>query len=248
MAKIFAITNQKGGVGKTTTCAALGTAWAEAGDKVLLVDCDPQAGATLSLGFDPDTLQKTIYQALIGEITPEDALLHTKIPNMDLIPANIHLSAVERELKEELGWESTLKDALEAISARYTRVLLDCPPSLGVLTTNALVAAQIAIVPLQTEYLAMRGLKQVQYIVDKVRKKANPTLEIRILRTMYDPRTLHAREVSEEIEKVFGEKVFRPIIKRSIRFADATLAGESILTYARESEMAEAYRELAKEI
>jgi chromosome partitioning protein len=246
--KIYAIANQKGGVGKSTTVASLAAAFSESGQNVLLIDMDPQAGLTTSLGFDPDSFDKTVYHVLLGQIDTQAAIQKTKLEKVDLVPSNLDLAGAEPELIGEIGWDRALKDALDPISLHYGRVFLDCPPSLGVLTTNALVAAQTVIVPLQCEYLAMRGFKQLQQIIDKVKRKANPALEVRILRTMLDARTTHGREVSEEIEKVFGEQVFQPIIKRTIKFADSTVAGEPILIYAKDSDVSQAYRELAKEI
>ncbi len=248
MPKLFAIANQKGGVGKTTTTAALGAAFAEQGQRVLVVDLDPQAGLTVSLGFDPDKLDKTIYHVLLEEEDVTRAVVPTKVPQMDLVPANLDLAGVEAELIGEIGWDRTLKDALDKIQDSYARILLDCPPSLGVLTTNALVAAEIVIVPLQCEYLALRALKQLQKIIAKVNRKANPHLHTRILRTMYDGRTIHDREIFEEIARVGGEQVFQTFIKRTIKIADAAVEGEPIIRYATDSDAAQAYRKLAQEI
>ncbi len=248
MVSIFAIANQKGGVGKTTTAASLGSVFGEQGKRVLLVDLDPQAGLTVSLGFDPDKFDKTIYHALVEEADIRQVLLATKIPNVDLVPANLDLAGAEAELIGEIGWDRTLKDALESIQETYDVIFLDCSPSLGVLTTNALVACQTVIVPLQCEYLALRALKQLQKIITKVKRKANPHLQVRILRTMYDSRTHHGKEVFEEIARVGGDQVFHTFIKRTIKFADAAVEGEPILRYAKDSEAAQAYRELAQEI
>lgn len=247
MATIYAIANQKGGVGKSTTAANLGTAFVEQGQRVLLVDLDPQAGLTISLGFDPDTYEKTIYQVLIEETTLKQVIIPTRIPQLALAPSNLDLAGAEVELISELGWDRSLMDALKTVLNDYDFILLDCPPSLGVLTTNALVAAQTVIVPLQCEYLAMRALKQLQKIIAKIRKKANPDLQVRILRTMY-ARTSHSREIFEEIARVGGEQVLKTYIKRTIKFADATTEGNPILTYDSSSEVANAYRQLAKEI
>jgi chromosome partitioning protein len=254
MGKVFAIASQKGGVGKTTTTGALAAAFAEhaadagADTRILVVDGDPQAGLTVSFGFDPDRFEQTIYQALIEEVDLAQVVIPTKLAGVDLAPANLDLAGAEAELIGQIGWDRTLKDALEPIRPRYDHIFIDCPPTLGVLTTNALVAAQTAIVPLQCEYLALRALKQLDKVIATVKKKANPSLEVRLLRTMYDRRTLHAQEVVEEIARVGGERVFRVMIHRTVKFADSTVAGEPILVYAKDSEAAQAYRELAKEI
>lgn len=250
MAVIYSITNQKGGVGKTTTCLCLGAALAETGYKVLLVDFDPQAGLTVCLGNDPDSFSKTIYDSLINcEQTPiSNATINTKIQNLYLVPSNLDLAGAEGELIGEIGWDRNLKEALSEVKNNYDFILIDCPPSLGVLTTNALICADTAIVPVQTEYLALRGLKQLGNIVSKVRKKGNPHLKIRILRTMHNTRTLHSKEVVEELEKIFPDEIFKTIIKRTVKFADASLAGIPIIHYAKTSEASEAYRNLAKEV
>ena len=248
MAKIFAIGNQKGGVGKTSTCGALAAAFSEKGKKVLVADLDPQAGLTTSLGFDPDSFEKTIYHTFLEEEDIKTIAVSTKLPKVDLAPANLDLAGAEAELIGEIGWDRTLKDALAPIEKSYDLIFLDCPPSLGVLTTNALVAAHTVIVPLQCEYLALRALRQLQKIITKVKRKANPSLQVCILRTMVDMRTTHCREVFEEIGQVGGEYVFKAFIRRTIKFADATAAGQPILSYAKDSEAAQAYRELAKEI
>lgn len=250
MMKIIAIANQKGGVGKSTTCACLATGLAEHHKRVLMIDLDPQAGLTTSLGFEPESFEKTVYNALIS---PEEApltsiFIQTKIPGVDLAPSNLDLAGAEAELIGEIGWDRALRDALRSVMSRYDYILLDCPPSLGVLTTNALMAAHMVIVPVQSEYLAMRGLKQLNQIISKVKKKGNPELEVKVLRTMHDARTLHSNEVTEELKRVLGRQVYDIVIKRTIRFADSTVAGLPILLYDGASEVAQAYRQLAKEV
>jgi chromosome partitioning protein len=247
---IYAIANQKGGVGKTTTCLCLGAALAEVGKRVLLIDLDPQAGLTTALGFDPDDFDTTVYAPLIDpeSVRLSEIIVQTKVPNLWIAPSNLDLAGAEAELIGEIGWDRNLKELLAASVNSYEFILVDCPPSLGVLTTNALMAADRVIVPVQTEYLALRGLKQLGKIISKVKRKGNPELKVRILRTMYDPRTIHAREIAEEIERIFGAQTYQTVIKRTVKFADASLAGEPILSYAKDSAGAIAYRDLAKEI
>ncbi len=249
-AVIYSIANQKGGVGKTTTSISLGSALAEKGQRVLLLDLDPQAGLTTNLGFNPDSFDTTIYNALIN---PEDLLLKplikkTKGTNLYLVPSNIDLAGAEGELIGEIGWHTNLQDIISPIVNEYDFILIDCPPSLGVLTTNALIAANKVIIPVQTEYLALRGLKNLNEIIAKVKKKGNADLTAKILRTLHNSRTLHSKEVVEELKTHFPGQIYTTVIKRTIKFADAALAGESILSYAKNSEGANAYRNLAKEV
>ena len=248
MSKFITVANNKGGVGKTTTAINLGAALIELGKRVLLIDLDPQGGLTLGLGFNPNNFEKTIYNILIGsELNLENVIIPTKITGMNLVPANQDLSGAEAELIGEVAWESTLKNALNNIKDP-DYVIIDCPPSLGVLTINGLVAAQTVIIPLQCEYLAMRGLGQLNKVIDKICSRMNFKLTIRILRTMHQVRTIHSTDVVEEIKKIFGVKVYDSIIKRTIKFADSSVAGQPLLIYAKKSEVADAYRELAKEV
>ena len=250
MTEIISISNQKGGVGKSTTCACLGAALAEKKKKILLIDLDPQAGLTVSLGHEPESFAKTTYNIMIQpeEFPITSAIIESGIPGVDLVPASLDLAGAEAELIGEIAWDRTLKDAIAPLRGQYDYILIDCPPSLGVLTTNALMCADKVIVPVQSEYLALRGLKQLREIIAKVKKKGNPELEVRILRTMHNARTLHSTEVADELQRVLGSEVYDVLIKRTIRFADSTLAGKPILMYDSKSDAADAYRDLAKEV
>ncbi|HDI11057.1 MAG TPA: ParA family protein [Candidatus Acetothermia bacterium] len=248
MGMVYAVANQKGGVGKTTTCISLGAALVELEKRVLLVDLDPQGGLTTGLGFDPDSFPHTVYDALVNETPIRRLIVPTKLPGLELVPANLDLAGAEGELLGEIGWDRTLKASLGDIQDDYDFIFLDCPPNLGVLTINALMAARRAIVPVQTEYLALRGLKQLFRVIAKVRKKGNPELSAKILRTMHQSRIVHARETSEELEAIAKGRIYRTIIPRTVKFAEATAAGESILTYLPGSPGASAYRELAQEV
>jgi chromosome partitioning protein len=250
MPRIYAITNQKGGVGKSTTCACLAAALAEAGLGVLMIDLDPQAGLTLSFGLDPESFDLTSYDFLIRpeSIEMEATIIRTGVPGVDLIPANLDLAGAEAELIGEIGWDRTLKENLNLLPRSYDYILIDGPPSLGVLTTNSLMAAQRAIVPVQTEYLALRGLSHLQLIIQKVQKKGNPGLRVKFLRTMHDSRTIHSTQVVAELQRLFGARVYEIVIKRTIKFPEASRAGQPLLRYAQKSEGARAYRQLAQEV
>ena len=249
-ARVMAVCNQKGGVGKTTTTINLGAALAEQGRRVLLVDLDPQGALSVGLGVSPLQLERTIYNLLVErDITLADVLLETDVEGLDLLPSNIDLSAAEVQLVNEVAREQTLQRVLRPALAHYDIVLMDCQPSLGLLTVNALTAADSVLIPLECEYFALRGVALLVQTIEKVRERLNPDLEIEgVLATMYDARSLHGREVLSGVVDAFGDKVFHTVINRTVRFPETTVAGEPITTYASSSAGAYAYRELAKEV
>jgi chromosome partitioning protein len=254
---IICIANQKGGVGKTTTVAALGQGLSEHNKRVLLVDWDPQASLTISLGFNPDNIKLTGYDVLKSTIrnngrpTIDDVTIPTSNPNVFLVPANIELSQAQLDLVGAMTRELILKEMLQTVTKKYDFILVDCLPSLGLLTINALSAADRVIIPLQADFLAMKGLAQLLSIIIRVKDRLNPALEISgILFTMTSSRTLHSREVIEVTKRAFGDKikVFSAIIPTSVRFKEAPAVGMSILTYAPASEGADAYRLFTEEV
>ncbi|GII86276.1 chromosome partitioning protein [Sphaerisporangium siamense] len=250
-ARVVAMVNQKGGVGKTTTTINLGASLAECGQRVLLVDFDPQGALSVGLGIDPRPLEATIYDLIMEEpdVTAEDVLLATSVEGMDLLPSNIFLSGAEIRLVNEVAREYALGRALEPLLPHYDICLIDCQPSLGLLAVNALTCAHSVMVPLECEFFALRGVALLMESITKVQERLNKDLEIDgILATMYDPRTLHAREVLQTIMQGFGDKVFHTVINRTVRFPDATLAGEPITQFDPASMGATAYRELAREL
>ena len=249
-ARVVSMTNQKGGVGKTTTTINLGASLAEYGRKVLLVDFDPQGSLSVGLGLNPHEMELTVYNLLMQrDVRIEDVVVPTNVEGMDLLPSNIDLSAAEVQLVHEVAREQTLQRVLAPALAKYDVILIDCQPSLGLLTVNALTASDGVIVPLECEYFALRGVALLKTTIDKVRERLNPKLEIDgVLGTMFDGRTLHSREVMARLVQAWGERVFHTVIRRTVKFSDSTVAGEPITSYASESAGAEAYRQLAKEV
>jgi chromosome partitioning protein len=249
-ARIVALCNQKGGVGKTTTTINLGAALADYGQRVLLVDFDPQGALSVGLGLDAHDLELSIYNVLMDtSLEAADILQKTPVDGMDLVPANIDLSAAEIQLVTEVGREQALSRILRPMLADYDVVLIDCQPSLGLLTVNALTAADGVIVPLECEYFALRGVALLQETIEKVRDRLNPRLEIEgLLATMYDSRTVHGREVLSRLIEAFGDKVFHTVVGRTVRFPETTVAGLPITSFAPGSPGAEAYQQLAREV
>jgi chromosome partitioning protein len=247
LARIIAVANQKGGVAKTTSCLALGAAIAATGQRVLLVDLDPQASLSYSLGLDPDSLDVTIHDVLVGRV-PIGKTIH-QLAEADLVPSNIDLAGAEAYLLTRTGREYALRTALEDVVMHYSWILIDCPPSLGVLTINALTAADEVLIPLQCEALSHRGVGQLLETIEDVRRLTNKGLTVRgIIATMYDPRTQHSREILEDVPKRYGIKLLDPPVRKSIRFAEAPRAGKSILLYASGHPGAEAYRTIARSL
>ncbi|MFI0966948.1 ParA family protein [Streptomyces sp. NPDC021080] len=249
-ATIIAMCNQKGGVGKTTSTINLGAALAEYGRRVLLVDFDPQGALSVGLGVNPMELDLTVYNLLMERgMAADEVLLKTAVPNMDLLPSNIDLSAAEVQLVSEVARESTLQRALKPLMADYDYIVIDCQPSLGLLTVNALTAAHKVIVPLECEFFALRGVALLTETIEKVQERLNPELELDgILATMYDSRTVHSREVLARVVEAFDDHVYHTVIGRTVRFPETTVAGEPITTYASNSVGAAAYRQLAREV
>jgi chromosome partitioning protein len=249
-ARVISMCNQKGGVGKTTTTINLGAALAEFGRKVLLVDFDPQGSLSVGLGLNPHEMDLTIYNLLMQrDISIHDVVVPSGVEGMDLLPSNIDLSAAEVQLVHEVAREQTLQRVLAPAIEKYDVILIDCQPSLGLLTVNALTASDGVIVPLECEYFALRGVALLKTTIDKVQERLNPRLQIEgVLGTMFDGRTLHGREVLERLVQAWGEKVFHTVIRRTVKFSDSTVAGEPITSYASSSAGADAYRQLAREV
>jgi chromosome partitioning protein len=249
-AKVIAMCNQKGGVGKTTSTINLGASLAEYGRRVLLVDLDPQGALSAGLGVPHYDLDHTIHNLLVEpRVSIDEVLINTRVKNMDLVPSNIDLSAAEIQLVNEVGREQSLARALYPVLDRYDYVLIDCQPSLGLLTVNGLACSDVVIIPTECEFFSLRGLALLTDTVDKVHERLNPKLSIGgILITRYDPRTVNSREVMARVLERFGDLVFDTVITRTVRFPETSVAGEPITTWAPKSGGAQGYRSLAREV
>ena len=249
-AVIIAMCNQKGGVGKTTSTINLGAAMAEWGRRVLLVDLDPQGALSAGLGVPHHELDETVHNLLVPPYAAtDDVLMRTRIDGLDLLPSNIDLSAAEIQLVTEVGREQALARALHPVADRYDYILVDCQPSLGLLTVNALACADNVVIPMECEYFSLRGLALLTDTIDKVHDRLNPRLELGgILVTMFDQRTLHSREVMSRVVEAFGDAVYDTVINRTVRFPETSVAGEPITSWAPKSTGAQAYRSLAREV
>lgn len=249
MSRIIAIANQKGGVGKTTTSINLSAALAEAGKKTLVIDLDPQGNATSGIGIDKEEVENTIYELIIGECTASDCLVKSDISNLSVIPSNVNLAGAEIELLDVENKEYILKNAVDYIRDDYDFVLIDCPPSLNILTLNAMTTADTVLVPIQCEFYALEGLSQLMYTINLVEERLNPNLSIEgVVFTMYDGRTNLSQQVVENVKNNLQTKIYETIIPRNVRLAEAPSHGMPINLYDPKSSGAESYRLLAKEI
>ncbi|MFA5340873.1 MAG: AAA family ATPase [Clostridia bacterium] len=249
MGKVMAVANQKGGVGKTTTSINLSASLAYMGKKTLLIDNDPQGNATSGLGIDKWTVEKSIYDSLINDIEIKDTILPTMIDKLFICPSNIQLAGAEIELVSQMMRENRLKNAIEQIKSHYDYIIIDCPPSLGLLTLNSLTAADTILVPIQCEYYALEGLKQLMKTVSLVQKHLNPSLKVEgVVMTMYDSRTNLSFQVVESVREHFSDRVYRTIIPRNVRLSEAPSHGLPIIIYDKDSKGAISYMELAEEV
>jgi len=249
MARVIAVANQKGGVGKTTTSVNLGACLATLGKRVLLIDIDPQGNTTSGIGINKADVRYDIYDVLINEVSPTEAIVPTEVENLSILPATIQLAGAEIELVTTMSREVRLRQALQGLQKQYDYMIIDCPPSLGLLTINALTASHSVLIPIQCEYYALEGLSQLLNTIRMVQKHLNTSLEIEgVLLTMLDARTNLGLQVIEEVKKYFREKVYATIIPRNVRLGEAPSHGQSIIQYDPRSRGAEVYLELAKEV
>lgn len=249
MGYVIALANQKGGVGKTTTSVNLGACLAEQGQHVLLIDIDPQGNATSGTGISKATIEQDVYHVLIDETPIKDVIMKTVHGGLDIVPTTIQLSGAEIELTSMMARETRLKDAIDSVKDTYDYVLIDCPPSLGLLTINAFTASDSILIPVQSEYYALEGLSQLLNTIKLVQKHFNPALKIEgVLMTMFDARTNLGQQVNAEVKKFFGDQVYDTIIPRNVRLSEAPSHGLPIIDYDPKSKGAEVYRQLAKEV
>jgi chromosome partitioning protein len=249
LAKVIAIANQKGGVGKTTTAVNLSSCLAHKGKKVVIIDVDPQGNTTSGLGIDKKVIEKSIYEVIINDVNIENALMKTAVENLYICPSNIQLVGAEVELVSVISRETRMKVAIEEIRKKYDYILIDCPPSLGLLTLNALTAADTILVPIQCEYYALEGLSQLMNTVKLVQRHLNPSLDVEgVVLTMFDARTNLSIQVVEDVKKYFRNKVYRTVIPRNVRLSEAPSFGLPIILYDPKSKVAECYLELAQEV
>ena len=249
MVKVIAIANQKGGVGKTTTAVNLAACLAALDRKVLLVDSDPQGNATSGLGFDKRDIKQCIYDTLINDVSMQDVIKHTAYKNLDVVPATIQLAGAEIELVSLMNREGRMKNSLERVKHNYDYVIIDCPPSLGLLTINALTAASSVIIPIQCEFYALEGVTMLMNTIQLVQRNLNPALKLEgVLMTMFDSRTNLSTEVVEEVKKYFKTKMYQTIIPRNVRLSEAPSHGQPVIDYDSKSKGAMVYMELTQEV